>query len=281
MGILVGTIIKRPLAMTAFRILALACLAATAAAHTWLNGDASKFDDENDWPLSVQDVSLSCDAANVDHSKTVIAAVGDSITVGATCNTWRGGFVKILQDVLGTEKYDVRDCGLCGHDAVRKGHGNLKHATYWGTPALTNSKAMKPDVIIYMLGTNDADEWYNTSKYYNQDMKDLINEYITLPNKPTVHTMIPPPLSNYTCAGNPNPTCLSPYNKACVIDCVLPQIVPQLNKELGLAPPVDLLSFIGGPTHTNKTLMPGLHPDCNGYVAIGHYLAKVLFNVTA
>ena len=44
----------------------------------------------------------------------------------------------------------------------RAGHGNLKHATYWNTSAMSNSKAMKPDVVIYMLGTNDADEWYNT-----------------------------------------------------------------------------------------------------------------------
>jgi hypothetical protein len=41
---------------------------------------------------------------------SVVAAVGDSITVGATCNTWHGGYVKIMQDVLG-DKYDVRDCG--------------------------------------------------------------------------------------------------------------------------------------------------------------------------
>ena len=91
--------------MAALRILALACLAATSAAHTWLSGAASEFNDElSGEPLSVQDVSLSCDASSVDHNKTVIAAVGDSITVGATCNTWRGGFVKILQDVLGEQR---------------------------------------------------------------------------------------------------------------------------------------------------------------------------------
>ena len=66
---------------------------------------------------------------------------------------------------------------------------------------------------MYVAGTNDADEWYNTSKYYNQDMKDLISEYITLPNKPRVVTMIPPPLSNFTCSATNNPTCLAPYNK--------------------------------------------------------------------
>jgi len=251
-----------------FRIAVLTTLAAAVQSHDW---------QQEGWQGEVVG-DLACDASKVDHSKIVVAAVGDSITVGATCRTWQGGFVKIMQDVLG-DKYDVRDCGLCGHDAVRAGHGNLKHPTYWGTPALNNSKAMKPDVVIYMLGTNDADEWYNTSKYYNGDMKDLISEYIQLPNKPRVVTMIPPPLSNFTCSATNNPTCLAPYDKACVIDCVLPQLVPELNKELGIAPPVDLLSFLGGPTNTNKTAMPGLHPDCAGYELIGHYLAKTIFNV--
>ena len=32
-------------------------------------------------------------------------------------------------------------------------------------------------------GTNDADEWYNTSQYYIQDMKDLIGHYTNLTNQ--------------------------------------------------------------------------------------------------
>jgi len=229
-----------------------------------------------------QDASLACKSAGVDHSKTVVAAVGDSITVGATCRTWKGGFVKVMQDVLGEEKYDVRDCGLCGHDAVRANHGNKKHATYWNTSAMAESKAMKPDYVIFMLGTNDADEWYNTSKYFSQDFLDLVTYYRDMSNKPKVITMIPPPLSNFTCSdmpGGSNPTCLAPYNKACVIDCVLPKLVPSLTKQLGLPPPLDLLTFLGGPTHTNKSAMPGLHPDCDGYELLGHYIAHEVFKV--
>jgi|EP01043_Picozoa_sp_COSAG02_P064553 hypothetical protein len=90
-----------------------------AAAHSW----------QYDAHADEQDATLQCMSATVDHSKTVVAAVGDSITVGATCHTWKGGFVKVMQDVLGEEKYDVRDCGLCGHDAVRANHGNKKHPT--------------------------------------------------------------------------------------------------------------------------------------------------------
>jgi hypothetical protein len=36
------------------------------------------------------------------------------------------------------------------------------------------------------------------------------------------------------------------YDKACVIDCVLPVIVPEISKDLGLDPPVDLLTFFHG-----------------------------------
>jgi lysophospholipase L1-like esterase len=227
---------------------------------------------------------LSCVASSVDHSKIVVAAVGDSITVGATCRDWAGGFVKILSDVLEAAhpgKYDVRDCGLCGHDAVRKGHGNAKHATYWDTPAMQNSLSMKPDVVIYMLGTNDADEWYNTSSYFGQDWSDLAGAYVSLPNKPKVVSMVPPPFGNTTCVGGAgsaaNPTCLAPFDKNCVINCLLPKLVPQLGSKIGLGAPLDMLSLFDGPDNTNKTLMPGLHPDCAGYTVMGEFIAKQLF----
>ena len=75
---------------------------------------------------------------------------------------------------------------------------------------------LKPDMVIFMLGTNDADEWGpcanssvhcgNTKAYYEQDWKDMVNGYINLPSKPSVHTMIPPPyylphgfFGNWTC----------------------------------------------------------------------------------
>ena len=58
---------------------------------------------------------------------------------------------------------------------------------------------------------------------------------------------------------------------------VLPKLVPKLTEQLGLPPPLDLLTFLGGPTHTNKSAMPGLHPDCNGYLLLGHYIAKTIF----
>jgi lysophospholipase L1-like esterase len=282
----------------------------------------------HDWQHDSSASDISCDAAMVNHSKVVVAAVGDSITVGATCGTWKGGFVKVLADLLEAMhpgKYDVRDCGVCGTDAVRTGHGNLRHRSYWSETNHNTSLLMKPDMVLFMLGTNDADEWGpcanssvhcgNTKAYYEQDWKDMVNGYINLPSKPSVHTMIPPPyylphgfFGNWTCpatcpAFTDNETQAThsarsdltedfaeagllgrgaPGNKevakACVIDCILPKLVPKLTAEVGLAPPLSLFEFFGGVDSRNKTLMPGLHPDCNGYSAIAHYLVKQLFS---
>ena len=68
------------------RFAALCLLLPTGRAHEWLS-DVGE--------------DLSCSAASVDPNKTVVVAVGDSITAGATCGTWKGGFVKALADSLG------------------------------------------------------------------------------------------------------------------------------------------------------------------------------------
>lgn len=108
----------------------------------------------------------------------------------------------------------------------------------------------------------------------------MVNAYIGLDSKPKVVTMIPPPYMNWTC-----PASCPAFNgknkevaKACVIDCILPKIVPELTASVGLPPPINLFKFFGGPDNTNKSLMPGLHPDCDGYTAIASFLAKQIFS---
>lgn len=66
--------------------------------------------------------------------------------------------------------------------------------------------------------------------------------------------------------------------KACIINCVLPTIVRQVAEELHLPAPVDMLSFFNFPGVVNQTLIPVLHPSCEGYKAMGQYLAKQLFS---
>jgi hypothetical protein len=67
--------------------------------------------------------------------------------------------------------------------------------------------------------------------------------------------------------------------QSCVINCILPRLLPVLASEVGLPPPVDLLTFFGGPKHTNASIMPNLHPNCDGYLAMGRFVAKQVFGV--
>jgi hypothetical protein len=59
----------------------------------------------------------------------------------------------------------------------------------------------------------------------------------------------------------------------------MPDLIPSLTTDLGLPAPVDLFKLFNGPNDTNKTVMPGLHPNCAGYTVIGKYIAKELFGV--
>jgi lysophospholipase L1-like esterase len=105
--------------------------------------------------------TVPCTTTPVRTGQTLVSVVGDSITYGYNCNAWQGGFVKVMQDALGSN-YAVRDCGVSGTDAVKPNHGEKHpgHPSYWSTSAFKTSMAMNPDVVIIMLGTNDADAWH-------------------------------------------------------------------------------------------------------------------------
>ena len=221
----------------------------------------------------------------------------------------------MLQDTLGSATYDVRDCGHNGLDAVKPGDGEAHHGSYWTSAEFKVSMAMKPDMVIVMLGTNDADEWClsqnssacpgGTSKHFATDLEALTAGYMKLPSVQKAFLMIPPPYSHLQAVPTPvsvqqcpppTSSCgqAAPFNgrtpsngqgepekehaKACIINCVLPAVVPQVAHALKLPAPLDLLTLLGFPGHVNTTAMPGLHPSCEGYTTIGRFIAKSLFS---
>jgi lysophospholipase L1-like esterase len=260
-------------------------------------------------------LTTQCTTAAAAPGRTLVAVVGDSITFGFNCNQWKGGYVKVLQDSLGAA-YDVRDCGVNGLDAVKPGHGEIHHRSYWDSAEFKASMAMKPEVVIVMLGTNDADEWClsqngtssvcpgGTSKHFAADLEALVSGYMGLPSVNRTFLMIPPPYSYLQAVPSPvtiqhcpppSSSCgqTAPFNgtvpsdgqgepekehaKACIINCMIPNVVPEVAASLQLPAPLNLLSLLGFPGGVNKTAMPGLHPSCEGYTTIGQYIARALF----
>ncbi len=170
--------------------------------------------------MSISGMAVCGSAANLNPAKAKIriACIGDSITAGS------GGtpYTTYLQSRLGSN-YTVLNYGVGGtcamDDAVIGVGANAQPYCYKSRPAYQNSLNSKPDIVIIMLGTNDAKKqnWYsdypdlsgvnlnddaawseyesalkaeftqtNAQAFYN-DYKALIQDYIDLAAAPKVY----------------------------------------------------------------------------------------------
>ena len=68
---------------------------------------------------------------------------------------------------------------------------------YWGESAYDYTLKLHPDIVLLMLGTNDARAWPNgpnnwDEEAYKQDMIEMVGEFQNITSKPKVYVMIPP-----------------------------------------------------------------------------------------
>lgn len=126
-----------------------------------------------------------------------VACCGDSITQGwASTDLGSRSYPAQLQTLLDGTKYDVRNFGSGGLTAM-KDYGDLV-GSYWSYQNYyADSKNFQPDVVILMLGTNDAvvkeDGTYRTDldAQYRADLKALVESFQGLDSKPTVYLCTP------------------------------------------------------------------------------------------
>jgi lysophospholipase L1-like esterase len=113
-----------------------------------------------------------------------IACVGDSITRGTeyTLDLWAH---------LGPD-YVIGDFGVGGATVSLQ-----SEAAYMNKTAFETAKAFQPDIVIVMLGTNDADRTLNeTKQQFIADYITLLSAFESLPNKPQIYIAQPPPIYN-------------------------------------------------------------------------------------
>ncbi len=135
-----------------------------------------------------------------------IACVGDSITWGSgAANATTDNWPKQLGEMLGSN-FVVRNYGVAGIQTVHiydqeipqmgpQGGNNLQLENT-RTDAWANSHVTQPDVVIVMLGTNDAGKVCGTNlsdevkaaakQTYKEAMKALVRSYQALPSSPAV-----------------------------------------------------------------------------------------------
>jgi lysophospholipase L1-like esterase len=111
-----------------------------------------------------------------------VACVGDSITRGTE-------YTLYLWEKLGAN-YVLSDFGVGGVTVSLKSESAYMNAT-----AFELAKQFQPDIVVVMLGTNDADNDLNASKeQFITDYLTLINEFQSLSTKPQVYIVLPPPI---------------------------------------------------------------------------------------
>ena len=113
-----------------------------------------------------------------------VACVGDSITQGF-------GYPQTLQRLLGND-FNVSNFGLGGTTVT------LESPTpYMYEPVFDAAIAKQPDIVIIMLGTNDAHpglQIYNGT--FVNDYIALVNQFQNLTSKPEIWLVKPPPVFN-------------------------------------------------------------------------------------
>ncbi len=120
----------------------------------------------------------------------VIACAGDSITANGY---WQSNMQSCLSD-----RYTVKGYGVSGSTAMLAGYDNGTPKAYMDQLEYGNSRMSNPDIVVIMLGTNDAKD-YNweiaeneNGANFKESLIKLVVAYQDLKSAPTVILATPP-----------------------------------------------------------------------------------------
>lgn len=202
-----------------------------------------------------------------------VACVGDSITAGVCSSSGDNSYPGQLQGMLG-DGYVVTNFGACGSTMQQTGD-----SPYWKRPQWPAVQASNADVIVIMLGTNDAKtketggpaNWENDGNTggdrFAADSKAMIDVFKGFASNPTIYMAVPPPLYKHVYGMNQT-----------VINEVLPGLVRQINADNALPHDViDVFKALGGASLPSPELFcDGCHPVDAGYTILARAVADVL-----
>lgn len=120
-----------------------------------------------------------------------VACVGDSLTYGAGVEEReKNCYPVVLQEELGTEKYQVGNFGVNGAVLQKKGT-----KPYWKEERYEQSISFQPDIVVLMLGTNDTKkENWKSGEDFKKDYEAMVGEYEKIKSKPGILLLTPPAL---------------------------------------------------------------------------------------
>lgn len=140
--------------------------------------------------------SLSADEAKKESAATParepvrVACVGDSITYGhGSSNRSKTSYPAQLQTLLG-DGWTVVNFGHNARTALDDGRewNGVGGMGYRKSPEFAKALASRPDVVIFMLGSNDSKpvNWDGRSDDVKRDYGKLVDDFLALDPKPVV-----------------------------------------------------------------------------------------------
>jgi lysophospholipase L1-like esterase len=207
-------------------------------------------------------VVLICISAGVANAQTVkVACIGDSIT--ALPSSWCG----TLSTKLGSG-YMVSNFGVSGTNLAK----NVSQP-YWSSAQYTPSHTFAPNIVVIMLGTNDAftASWSSAKTHFVADYEELLDTYTSLASKPKPYMIIPTPIGT------------SPFGHDG--NLLATEVVP-LVKEVAMkkmVPTIDAFTLFGGAMFDKGLYSSSdqVHPNAKGQMMIGEEVYKVLMSTGA
>jgi len=185
-----------------------------------------------------------------------IACVGDSITYGyGLSNRTQECYPAVLQTLLGA-KHTVQNFGATGCTLLKSGD-----KPYWNDTNFSASNAFKPDVVVIMLGTNDAkpQNWAHKSEF-ESDYDSLIGNYVGLGAK--VYVATPPPV-------------IAPGAYDIAPDVLNNEVVP-LIRTIAASESVPLIDVFQSLSGKASDFPDDVHPNADGAKLIAQAVATAL-----
>jgi lysophospholipase L1-like esterase len=181
-----------------------------------------------------------------------VACVGDSITYGS-------GYTDILQSLLGNH-YSVSNFGVNGAAVTLN-----SSKPYMSLPAFRSAQISQPDIVVIMLGTNDANPSnYSYINEFTADYETMIHKFQSLQSTPDIYIVEPPPIGNNT---------LGLSNESLVQN-----VIPGIDQAAGNngLPVIDVYSAL---TNHTEYFGDGVHPNQDGAQIIAEQIDQsLLFN---
>ncbi len=193
-------------------------------------------------------LTFSIHSLEVEGKATRVACIGDSITHG-------GEYTYRLKDMLGPN-YKVGNFGVDG-SAVSLS----SEKPYMNQSKFREALEFRPNVVLIMLGTNDANPEFADQASFESAYSELVASFQALEGKQLIWMVKSPP------AFTDNPD----FNETYLATTLLPSI-DKLADEMNL-PTVDVHSAFG---NHSEYFMDGVHPGSKGAEVIAETVYEAI-----